>query len=453
MIGLALFNSCTEEQRTLTIPSPEGRYGPKDTIAITLLAKENSEFRLLHPQFKKAFWNEEELIGEIIETFGLSNQSSQNEIIEAAAGFHKKLGIQRNHNVVQNTKHDPSLALSAIDFHSIQCGMYVRKAANITKLLTEHLRSDKIALREVSLKGHQAAEYWSDDLQKWIYIDPDAGTTVFVPRSKGRPVSFEEVRMNPEILLDTTGSTWHKDYETRNDSLSRKIYYDFLTSMLDSVVYWPVKSYFEDGRDIFYRLPINARMTFEVVIKRLYLNASAISPSLNSKCIAAAQQVNDKTVMQCLNELALESGLDAELLLSFMQNGKITLDDSLHFERGYYSDWYISIILPSGDYRKKDFFIPNLLRSIEPSKSGIPFQVNGTTYSDSVFFQMYWPRSPENPPSIDVETIQYGATCSIPPSIDSVTFTFYFNHRLFEFWKRDWDIIVSQGNLEVMQSY
>lgn len=464
----------------LTTTPPE-TYNFLDTIRVVLSTQDGVDFRIIHPEYGNAFWSQENLVGHIIERYDLSQTSSDFEIVSSVGDFYKRHGLHHNSGLIENTTMNASRPLSVVDLHSIQCGMYANKTASVVNLVVGALARDTIGFEDISLDGHQIMQYWDDDLGKKVFLDPDPGTAVFVPRNNGNLVSFDEIVNNPEILLDTTGSVWDGKFTFPLDP--RVDYYNFMEPIIGTVEYYP-SEFLSSDREILYRLPSGTELIFEQVTQFIYINITNIDTALLQECAPSGKTdasdtekyqvikniletfpVNTPSIeldSACLTELLnhvqneFDNTISDSLIVQALEHQRVQVSDTSYIAFDEEGSWHFSVTLPSGYYDEGTILLPHLLRSIEPSVTGIPFVVNGMTYSDSAFFRMYWPSGTSelgNPPEIDPATVQHGLLADIPQEIDSVTFTFYFNHKLFEFWKQSWEIFVESGSMNTDTYY
>lgn len=427
-----------------------------DTVSVSITGNDDvTEFRIFHPTYGDAFWSSGHLAQYIVDSQNLTSSSSQFEIVSSIAAFYKKENFHVNSELIQNTTNHPGGPLTIVDHWSQQCGNYADKVANTCNEITSLLGIPSIVFRRVSLSAHQIMEYRDTVLHKWIYMDPDPGTSVFVPRDNGNLVSFADMQVSPNIILDPTTSVWWT--MAANDSASRQQYYNFVQPILGTVNYY-TPNIMTDDRDILYRIPENAVMQFTMINNKLSVPIDSLYGDnivIINDCATAFSTNDTAGISDCIQNMANLSGLSTSVILQAIINGNTFLSHGEEIIGPKDSERFCSVTLQPGNYTIANLWLPNLLRSIEPTHEGVAFSVNGTIYTDSTFFQMYWPAGTAylgNPQYINPSTIQYGVTdVSIPDSVGPITLTLYFNHRLFEFWEQDWKIIVLDGELETSQ--
>jgi len=451
---LLVVSSIFGQQQILTISEPsQGEHALFDTLQLTLSSETGAEFRFVHPEFGNAFWSQEHLVEAIIDRYELDQSSSDFAIVSSVGDFYKRHRLHDNYGLIGGPSDNPSQPLSEVDLYSIQCGNYAQKTVSVVNLIVDRLDIDTIGSRSVSLDGHQIMEYWDDDHGKFVYLDSDPGTSVFVPRDNGELVSFDEIVVNPEILFDTSGSVWISEIDQINEPSPRDDYYDFMEPIIGTVTYYPF-NYLETNRDMLYKLPAGVHLVFDQVLNSTYINVTNMDSTTMALCTEdlIQEEIGPECLEIIIEHLQNELGVTAQMALDIFNDSlvKIKTSDTTYATVELLDTWYFSVTLPSGYYDETNILLPNLMRSITPSVSGIPFTVNGTSYTEDYHPQMYWPAGTSeegNPPEIDPPTIQSGLVCEIPPEIDSVTFTFYFNYKMFEFWKESWDIVIEGGDL------
>lgn len=410
-------------------------------------------FRFLHPEFGNAFWSKEHLARKIIALYGLSHSSSAFDIVTGVADFHKQGKLQVNHELVQNSTSHPSGALSAVGLYSIQCGQFRDKVMNITRLIANLLKCDQISFRNISLGAHEVMEYWDTSLAKWVFLDPDVNTIMLLPKKNGLPVSFEEIVNEPSILLDTTSILIRKHAYDYSLDFARKRYYDFIVPLLPNAFFF-TPAHFSDDRDIYYQIPSGAELSFEAVFEQVNLDITVLGDAFLAKCILAFEQNDSLGILSGQRRLAEASQLNLSLLQRTWAQNCVGFGDSLYFGKSDVA-WWMKLRLPPGEYTCEDIHVPHLLRSLTPERPGVPYMVGGKTYIDKHFTQVYWPKGSNhlgNPPPLDPAKLQYNpCEISVPEALGSLTLTFYFNHKMFAFWEKDWQIVVLDGKLDIVQ--
>ncbi|MCB9809220.1 T9SS type A sorting domain-containing protein [Candidatus Nomurabacteria bacterium] len=453
---LVLILQGSTAQNMVPLPTYENKKNYMDSLYISLQSQSDSlEFRIIHPVYDSAFWNEEYVQKFTQEFFHLDQNSTAFEIVSSEAWFIKSNGLQINSGLIQGTTDDPSRGLGDTEYRSTQCGNYRRKLFTRAQKQNIALGNDSLVFREVSLDGHQIMEYWDATLQKWVFIDPDPGTTVFIPRKNGQLVSFAEIQNDPTILLDTTSLVYFRSrYNT--PTLACERYYDFMVAIINTVTYWPPKYISDSRRDILYRIPPGSSLHMGVRLQDIFLNTNDIGSNEEiDSCQQLFLQGDTVGFMGCLPGVTTLLNISPEEFLVALsdENVHTTSETTAPTRIGFdQAGWYITLTLPPGSYNKHDVQIDHPVRSLHVNES--PLFYDDSLYTTTTYNRIYWPSGTSdlgNPPPIDPRTIHYGIDTIY--SADSIMIDFYVNHKFWAFWEDIYQLYVTKGTILFEKSW
>lgn len=462
---IIITNLSTNGQTIISTPQPPSELEYKQKVRVGLTAGPNgSSFRFIHPVFARSLENMDELLDYWITSNNLSEESSLYEINLSVVNFYKRSWLQTNSLLLRdNIPSSTSKMLGFWDFPDAQCGNYALMSIYGVKELCLRLGINPPLFETINMQmfiddtipngGHTFYQYYDYQLDNWIAMDPDVGTTVSSFRNGVEPVSFTQIVNLPEMMLDTNNLVWHKDYYSSTREQALQMHYDFINPMLiNDISYNSVTSHQEDSRDMIFNLPAGLTATWEIQINSFAFDAREIAlngPITLSYCDSVFEAGDSLGMMICLNLLSTTFGIPIESVIEVSTIGEIDVDTITEWKVVNMKETFFSIELPPGEW---DLRIPTILRSTEPSIVGETYWVNGIGHTDSTYLDVYFSSGldPFEVPQVELDTAQYGAYCVVPPGM-TLTVTFLFNYRLFKFWEQGWEILVEDGSLDVEQ--
>ena len=371
---------------------------PGDAITRKLIASDSgSIIRFIHPEMNRRLWSLDSLIHGIINEHELTANSSDFEIIYAAGDFIKRSQVEyhnggidwylphQNHDslsqegmTVFSTKHP----LSFTSINSKLCGEFNHQLDNLVSLLTQELNRDPIEIRGVSLPGHQTNEYWDTDLEKWVYLDVDPQSEVFIPRYQGNLVSVADIVNNNEILVDQT-SFFHENSYGQFDSISTwnatnntRRY----VGNIEDIWYYTFEEISSDAypNDIFYKLLPQQELIWEYDITSIYLEKFMLSNDCSRPFFLELMSFfEDSELLSTLDSASLINhalsitgkiakcyDMDSMYLSYRILSEKIIFCDSTYYGINLDNEHMFKTTIPAGSYTSDDVYIPHLIHSI-----------------------------------------------------------------------------------------
>lgn len=374
-----------------------GDFGDKVRRTLTA-SQEGSEFRFIHPVIGNATWHLDSLLNFIISEHKLDKQSLDFDIVFAAADFIKRKGIEShigdiewflpsfNNDLESQNEFNISTIKHPLSFHSVPsktCGEFNHQLHNLVSLIVKKIETPRIRIRGVALPGHETNEYWDKQLKKWVYLDVDPMSEVFIPRKNGQLVSVKEL-VNDNSILEDTSSFFHKVHFGQNDSLSMLYSTEntrrYLSSMED-IYFYPFKPinkiYYLN--DIFYRLPPNQELIWDYFIKTLFLEGYMLSNNCAGSLFIKLMDFfsNDKLMKnldstQIINHALNITGkiaqcydIDSLIISQTILQERLNFCDSTFFGVDIFKEHTFHIVLSPGEYSTESIYIPNLIKKVE----------------------------------------------------------------------------------------
>ena len=354
---------------------------------LTLEATSDVSFRFVHPEYADMFWNEEHMINGLITYFNLSANSSNFEIVDAIARFHKTHHLQVNDGMLQNNTHHSTNIMTYNDWYSKQCGEHADHVAALIRKVSAKLHGihRSIRTRYVSMDGHQTMEYFDNDHGKSVFVDPDPGTDVlYVTDGNSFWASVEEIKQNPKLILNSKTIATNqrterlseldgKSYKVKSKSLRRE-YYKFMITALEKVGYFN-NQYFPEDRDMIFRLPKGATLKMvskiDSSVQYVVIDKSKIPKKMLRKYARSARSGDYETIVRAIKKMEANSHLSIDEITQAVFNNRIITNDNQHGRLRRNTDefgWYITVTLPFGNYDTSSFNIPLYTRSITTLK-------------------------------------------------------------------------------------
>lgn len=392
-----LYSQSTEYKLINTEVIETGNYG--DSIVRKITALENgAEFRFIHPNVGNALWHIDSLILYIVNKNKLTRNSSDFEVVFAAADFIKRSGIESHINDIEwflPTKNYDEQSQNILNINTLKhplsftsipskiCGEFNHQLHNLVELITKKIAKTRIHVRGVSLIGHQTNEYWDRQFKKWVYVDADPQSEVFIPRKMREPVSIEEIINDKSILQDTT-SFFHEKLYGQIDSLS--IFHaisetqKYINSINDVNFYTfkrlNINTY---PNNIYYKLLPNQELFWDYSISSLFLEKFMFSNDCSKNLFLELKDFfeNDTLIENLDSAMIINHALkitgqiarcykkDSIITSLTILRERLTFSDSTHYGKNIYKEHTFTTTLPPGKYTTNDIFIPNIIKDIK----------------------------------------------------------------------------------------
>jgi hypothetical protein len=407
-----------------------------------------STFRFLHAKYDSAFWSAKHLAKWIIRENGLSKNSSDFDIVHAAAQFNKTTEFSGGGTFILDSD-KLHQALSYVDWQSMWCGDHQKRVANIVGRITEILGVNPIDFSLVAYDDHVLGRYFDRQNDKHVIYDadPNQGKVLFIPDGEGFYASEQEFQANPGLILSERTISVSNSTKWSLLSSSER-YLEFFNSRSANYTIKPINVQ-SDIRELVYRVPEGAELRFSTSLHpKEYLIDTNSYHRVTANAITGypgPEKIGQSNLRQWL---AVKSGFSYEKLIARIRLGLPVIRYSQGQNKPISVASYMELILPAGtNYDTSNLQIPHYLRSISFKNKGTA-TINGINITDHEYFPMYInsPRKSRNEKVVVSPTLSFSG--NIPIELGTVIATFWINYNYFTFWKETTTIIPESGSLD-----
>lgn len=345
-----------------------------DELVRTISAGENgATFRFVDPSLGKALWHSDSLLNFLIVHYDLDSSATAQAMAFSVGDFIKKGGLEdrivgfgsqaiiidrdstqinlyTNLDVAFNT---PSAQSSDFSLHF--CQLMKGLAARLGK---------EVKTSVLSINSHVVAEYYDKGLNKWVYVDVDPQSKIFIPTINKLPLSIEEWLVQPKLILQDEAYL-AKPYENAIDSILVEDYYRNMVERLLEAKHFDRKEC-ETGDiafDYYIRLAPEQSLSWSYTVDALRINANVCDdmflkayetvPSRDSALIVDAFIAYS----QCLKQ-------DSMYVVPRILGGVPLFGDSTYFGKNNLRENTFKTSLPKGVYDANQVFIPHFIKKL-----------------------------------------------------------------------------------------
>ncbi|MEZ5002435.1 MAG: T9SS type A sorting domain-containing protein [Chitinophagales bacterium] len=453
------------------ITPPQIIPGLFDTLVISLKMNKSSQFHFESQRYGNGLHNLNQLFEYAKYSYGLTASSSQYQEFSAFAHMCKANELLVNGELVQTSVDGPSDPNGFFAWPVVQCGNYANKIATLMMLYRQYVGKSPIEdYKIVTYLDHTVMEYYDSELQKWVMVDGDQGTTGFgVLRPDGIPASLSEMQEHPDWIAEGTipyTPIGTPDYMSIVNPPG-EVYANFWISQFDNPenIREDIEpDFWNPEMEYNYILPEGAELLVKYIYSNFYTDPFKIDSLGMGDCALAWQPPYDSVAMfNCIKEYAERTGktISDDRIHLAIDNNTISQNPTWAVHPIFLAYSYIEVKLPQTVVQKisnglETLEVPLVLHHFKPQNDNVSFVINNTAFEGPYSYRFYWPAGTfgephNNPQEIDELSVQYGAMMNVAPEVGNLTLGFQFNPRAIRNTDSNIGVVTDYGDISITQ--